>query len=155
MKRDLNLVPLSREHHFGLLFCWKIKQGIAKKVSLDMLRDYALYYWKQHLQEHFAKEEEVLLPMLSLHDPKRRQLEEEHQQIRQIITELEQGPLQTKLPLASLQALLSVHIRFEERELFPYLENIATTRQLEQIGELLQEHEALPEDDFHPHFWVY
>ena len=29
LKRSKELAPLSREHHDGLLFAWKIKQGLA------------------------------------------------------------------------------------------------------------------------------
>lgn len=36
MKRNENLVPLSRDHHFGLLCCWKIRQGIKKEVSQEL-----------------------------------------------------------------------------------------------------------------------
>ena len=42
LKRNPNLVPLSREHHFGLLFAWKLKQGLAKNTSLETMRDYVL-----------------------------------------------------------------------------------------------------------------
>lgn len=32
MKRNENLIPLSREHHYGLLCVWKIREGVKKKI---------------------------------------------------------------------------------------------------------------------------
>ena len=37
LKRNPNLVPLSREHHYGLLFCWKLKQGLANGTDPEIL----------------------------------------------------------------------------------------------------------------------
>lgn len=33
MKRNENIVLLSRDHHFGLLCAWKIRQGLKKKLK--------------------------------------------------------------------------------------------------------------------------
>ncbi len=60
IKRNENMVPLSRDHHFGLLFCWKIRQGLKAKIDLERIRKYILHFWKSHLEQHF-KEEETLL----------------------------------------------------------------------------------------------
>ena len=38
MKRDKNIVPLSQDHHFGLLSGWKIKQGIKKIFPMNALK---------------------------------------------------------------------------------------------------------------------
>ena len=34
LKRSKELAPLSREHHDGLLFAWKIKQGLANGTPI-------------------------------------------------------------------------------------------------------------------------
>ncbi|MBK8139946.1 MAG: hypothetical protein IPK57_02320 [Chitinophagaceae bacterium] len=55
IKRSSQLAPLSREHHDGLLFAWKIKQGLDNKTPLDKLRKYSLWYWQQHIKPHFSR----------------------------------------------------------------------------------------------------
>ena len=40
IKRSKELVPLSKEHHEGLLFAWKIKQGLQNGIGIEaMLTD--------------------------------------------------------------------------------------------------------------------
>ncbi|HEX4876854.1 MAG TPA: hypothetical protein VFV31_09305, partial [Chitinophagaceae bacterium] len=64
IKRSKQLAPLSREHHDGLLFAWKIKQGIANNATVEQMRKFALWYWRQHIKPHFFQEEKILLPYL-------------------------------------------------------------------------------------------
>jgi iron-sulfur cluster repair protein YtfE (RIC family) len=152
MKRDENLVPLSREHHTGLLFCWKIRQGLAKEASPALIGDYAQYFWAAHLRPHFRKEEEILLPMLAEDDAHRQRLEHEHRDIEEKVGKLQQEV--SHEALESLQKMLYDHIRYEERELFPYLEQKVTEKQLRQIGNLLDEHTEPLQDEFAPAFWA-
>ena len=56
--------------------------------------------------------------------------------------------------LLDLAEMIERHIRFEERELFPYLENILSLEQLQNIGAILLKEEnescALKHED---EFW--
>ena len=47
MKRDKNIIPLSQDHHFGLLSGWKIKQGIKKNISYERIKNYILSLGQQ------------------------------------------------------------------------------------------------------------
>ncbi|MFD2146122.1 hypothetical protein [Mucilaginibacter antarcticus] len=60
IKRSTYVVTLSRDHHSGLLFCWKIKEGIKRDISFERLNNYIRYFWEGHLNKHF-QEEEILL----------------------------------------------------------------------------------------------
>ena len=154
IKRDPNLVPLSREHHFGLLFAWKIKQGLAKKASLETMRDYVLYFWKSALQEHFKAEEELLLRILSTDDSQRKQVLQEHEQVRKLIAQIEAKSDFSEVVFEKLNSFLTHHIRYEERTFFPYLEQQANPEQLAAIGKHLVEEHAETVDNFTPEFWV-
>ena len=122
IKRSEQLAPLSREHHDGLLFAWKIKQGLENKTSLELLRKYTMWYWQHHIKPHFYQEEKILLPYMPEGHGMALQLKEEHDHIRELILELdEQADVQS---LKTLCDLLNKHIRFEERELFVYLEGL-------------------------------
>lgn len=89
MKRNENLVPLSRDHHFGLLCCWKIRQGIKKEVSYERIKNYINYYWEKNLHKHFKTEDDVL-PELS-NEGLQNQMEKEHREISRLIGSINQS----------------------------------------------------------------
>ena len=80
IKRSVQLQPLSREHHDGLLFVWKIKQGLENRTSSEKLKDYTGWYWRNHIKPHFFQEEKVLLPFIPEGHPMAVQLKKEHRQ---------------------------------------------------------------------------
>ena len=154
IKRDPNLVALSREHHFGLLFAWKLKQGLAKKVSLEILRKYVLYFWDKNLRKHLLAEEELLLYVLPENDTLQIQFLHEHELIRDLVQQIENREQLSELLIEALQILINDHIRFEERNFFPHLEQHCSPQKLEEIGKHLAEEHTEPDDDFQPEFWV-
>jgi hemerythrin-like domain-containing protein len=151
IQRSPQLAPLSREHHDGLLFVWKVRQGLKNKTAIDKLRQYSLWYWKEHTKPHFYQEEKILLPYLPDDDPMAQQLKNEHTQIRELVLSLDKEPDQDTFIL--LTDLAEKHIRWEERQLFPYLEKTLTTEQLESIFTALQLH-PVSCDDWTDVFWV-
>src|SRR5215510_2478864 len=92
IKRSKELAPLSREHHDGLLFAWKIKQGLDNGTSLDMLRDYTRWFWINHIKPHFKDEEKVLVKFLPADNPMVQQMVKEHEQIRDLILSIDKEP---------------------------------------------------------------
>ena len=57
MKRNENIVLLSRDHHFGLLHAWKIKQVLKKGVALERIATYIIFHWQHNQEAHFLEEE--------------------------------------------------------------------------------------------------
>ncbi|KAA9325677.1 hemerythrin domain-containing protein [Adhaeribacter soli] len=154
IKRDPNLVPLSREHHFGLLFAWKLKQGLARNASPEILRDYVLYFWDAGLHEHFLAEEDLLLNILPATDLHRNKVLKDHEKVRELIDRIETKTDFSEAVFKTLQSYLTDHIRYEERTFFPYMEQQASLDQLAKIGKHLAEEHAETEDNFQPEFWV-
>jgi hemerythrin-like domain-containing protein len=152
IKRSPQLAPLSREHHDGLLFAWKIKQGIENKTPLDVMRKFSLWYWRHHIKPHFFQEEKILLPYLPANDKMAIRLQEEHDQIRELILGLDDEA--DKRTLVILTDLLNAHIRFEERELFVHLEKILSPEQLETIFTQLEKHPVHCDQEWNEEFWV-
>ncbi len=152
IKRSVQLAPLSREHHDGLLFAWKIKQGIENRTPLDDIRRYALWFWRHHIKPHFFQEEKILVPYLPAGHPMADRLKEEHDQIRELILGLDDQA--DKRTLIILGDLINQHIRFEERELFGYLEETLTPAQLESIFTQLQKHPISCAEEWKDEFWV-
>ena len=152
IKRSPQLAPLSREHHDGLLFAWKIKQGIENKAPLDLMRKYTLWFWQHHIKPHFFQEEKILVPCMPAGHPLSVRMLEEHDQIRELILGLDgEADIRT---LVILSDLLNAHIRFEERELFVYLEQILTPKQLDTVFTQLEKHPVHCEQEWKEEFWI-
>src|SRR6185503_1875946 len=120
LKRSKALAPLSREHHDGLLFAWKIKQGLANGTSIETLCNYTRWFWSNHIKPHFKGEEKVLVKFLPGDNLLVLQMFKEHAQIRDLVISLDKEPDSNFLQL--LAEVINDHIRFEERELFSYAE---------------------------------
>src|SRR5574338_83741 len=138
VRRSPQLAPLSREHHEGLLLVWKIYQGLKNNIDPGRIQKYILWYWQNHIKPHFYQEEKIILPYLPPNHELARRLHKEHEQIREMILNLDQKADKTLFAL--LAKFLDDHIRFEERELFGYLEQILSKDQLDVISIQLEEH---------------
>ena len=53
IKRAEYLKTLSREHHLGLILCWKIKTGFSNGISIERMKLYLDWFLKNHLQQTF------------------------------------------------------------------------------------------------------
>ncbi len=146
IKRHESLQPLSREHHHGLLLCWKIRQGLQKEIALERIKAYVDWFWDMHLKFHFEVEEKHIFPILSKEHPMVLQALDEHLQIKDLI--LNQS--NTQQNLKSLEKVLNDHIRFEERVLFNEIQNIATPAQLSEIN---LHHNEVFNDTWQDEFW--
>jgi len=151
LKRSKELAPLSREHHDGLLFAWKIKQGLANGTSIETLCNYTRWFWSNHIKPHFKEEEKVLVKFLPEDNALVKQMFREHAQIRDLIILLDKEPDSSSLQL--LAEFINNHIRFEERELFAYAEKTLTQKQLDEIYKELP-HDLHCETEWKEEFWV-
>lgn len=151
IKRSKELAPLSREHHDGLLFAWKIKQGLANDTPLETLVNYTRWFWSNHIKPHFKDEEKVLARFLPNDNPLVQQMIREHEQIRNLVISLDKEPDASSLQL--LAEFLNNHIRFEERELFVYAEQVLSPEQLNEIfNELPNEFHC--DAEWKNEFWI-
>ncbi len=151
IKRSEQLAPLSREHHEGLLFAWKIRQGIANRTSLDIMKKYVLWYWKHHIKPHFFQEEKILVPAMPEDHPLVVKMLEDHDNIRELILGLDDEA--DTITLGMLSSLLNSHIRFEERKLFTYLELTLAAEQLNAIYQQLEKHPVNFAEEWKDEFW--
>jgi len=151
IKRSKELAPLSREHHDGLLFAWKIKQGLANGTTVETLCNYTRWFWTNHLKSHFKNEETVLVRFLPADNSLVLQMFKDHEQIRDLIISIDKEPGSNSLKL--LADFVNNHIRFEERELFVYAEKTLTQEQLNEIYKELP-HDLNCETEWKDEFWV-
>jgi hemerythrin-like domain-containing protein len=135
IKRSKELVPLSKEHHEGLLFGWKIKQGLRNGTPHEVIADFIQWFWEGDLQEHFRKEEQVLAIHLPKDNKLVKQMFEEHEQLEALVHL--SGMVRDEDIFLQLADGLHNHIRFEERVLFQYAEKVITPEAMESIYHLL------------------
>lgn len=138
LKRSKELAPLSREHHDGLLFAFKIRQGLKNGASVSKLKQYTIWFWQQHIKPHFYQEEKILLPHFPANHELAIRLSKEHEYIREFILSLDRDADQATF--GQLCDLLDDHIRFEEREVFAYLEKTLSETERQEIYQQLEAH---------------
>lgn len=154
MKRDENLQALSREHHLGLLLGWKIRQGLKYLVDPNVIAEYIQYFFKKGLLPHFKEEENIILSYLQDDNELKLRTIEEHQTMARQIKALSENILPEAEALLEIASFLDNHIRFEERELFPYLEKQLSPDQLSEIGAAIESNHRPYIEDFTPEFWT-
>lgn len=147
MKRHEALVQLSRDHHFGLLLCWKLKEGIKKNISVDRMSKYIKLFFDHNLDPHFAEEEETVFLVLGNDHPFIADALNEHRILRGMVEQ----DFENNDQIQEFRDLLEIHIRKEERQIFPEIERQATPKQLSDL--LALPHQQLKEPVYQDEFW--
>jgi len=144
MKRSAELSPLSRDHNHVLVLARRAQRA-AKDADAAAVRAAwgALHAaWEDEMAGHFEREERLLLPHLRRHDHAglADRLQREHDAIRRTLTRADGMDAQR---LGVLGEILEHHVRVEEREAFPLLEQRLTPAELSAIEAAL----AAPAND--------
>jgi iron-sulfur cluster repair protein YtfE (RIC family) len=148
MKRTDALKGLSHQHHQGLFAALKLKR--AQRATALEARTAFLDFFEREGASHFRAEEDLLLPAFVRHtqpdDPLIVRVLTYHVDLRRRALDLEADADPALAALHELGERLESHIRFEERILFPKLEETLPVEQLERLGVAL----ARDEPDTHP-----
>ena len=153
IKRSEALIQFSREHHFGLLLVWKIREGLKKNIEPMRISNYTIFFFENELTEHFKEEEKDLFVKLPVDDPLRKQAFEEHEHIYKLVAGLQKGPVNTIL-LTEFADALDSHIRFEERTLFNHLQQHLSAEELQYLEDSHSKREGDVDDKWDDHFWI-
>ncbi len=139
MKRDLRLESLSRDHHHALVIAQVLQRALPETTGVA--RDAFLAFWEESGRAHFRLEEEVLLPAYAGHgDPHHPLIARalcDHVEIRGRAYDLARDPRTPVSGLHVLGARLADHVRMEERELFPLIEQAMPEDALAALAEAL------------------
>lgn len=153
IKRDAAIAPLSRDHHSGLQLVWKIRFGMKNKISPKRIGDFVLFYISHELEPHFKDEEHYLFPLLKTDDPLRIRVESEHTVIRSLSHAIKHSHSNIAL-CEQFARLLELHIRFEERELFNYMQDTISKEILAEIGFRLSQNSRASDQEWTDPFWI-
>ncbi len=138
-----------------MLFCWKLRQGLKNNTDLATLQAYVKYFWAQLLYAHCQEEEWLLRRLLVPNDVLRTRIEEEHRLLQWTINLILDSKRLVPEQFQTLQQDLVAHIRWEERELFPYLQKVVPPEELAEASQLLEKRhpDDSTQDTFVPEFW--
>ena len=155
MKRAPELKDLSNHHHQGLVQARRLRRAATgeEATTPEDAAETFLKFWQGETTAHFREEEEVLLPVLTRYggDAGRGPVAEmlgQHAQIRGLVMELSDevrnGVVRTET-LKGIGELLETHIRLEEREVFPMIEEALPEEALREVAARLEAKESWPQ----------
>lgn len=140
MKRSEALAILSRDHHQALVVAQKLSRADATGAA--GARDRFLTYWEDDGRRHFQLEEELLLPAFAAHgDPRHPlvlQVLGDHVAIRAKAAAIASSESLETDALHELGAELQAHVRLEERQLFPVIEQAIPAAELLALAHVLE-----------------
>lgn len=135
LHRDPALIPLSHDHHHGLVAAVRLKQGRSAFLDEPDVLESIARLWRDELMEHFRQEEEVLF---SREWPANvaelvAQALVDHMQMRSIVAAAQRGEEYEELG-RRFGELLETHIRLEERLIFPAMQDLLSDQELLTVG---------------------
>lgn len=145
MKRHEALADLSRDHHDALVQARAIRLALETAGDTNALAGVArafLDFHEEELAPHMREEEEVLLPLFGAsteldREPAVAKLVADHAWLRETAHALAGNLPQRGDPRPALEALwprLQEHVRFEERVLFPRIEEVLGDEGLDALA---------------------
>ncbi len=145
IKRNEFIRNLSRDNHYGLLLCWKIRTSLKKTDPLR-IKKYTDYFFAEHLLPHFGLEEKYIFPLLGEKNALVQIALEDHKKLKTLFEAQENVPE----TLIRIGEELEKHIRFEERVLFKELQHLVPGHKL-IIPEIMNSQPG--EDRWADKFW--
>ncbi|MBS1574963.1 MAG: hemerythrin domain-containing protein [Bacteroidetes bacterium] len=143
MKRHESLVPLSKEHHHTLILARLLRKdapayrGMPSGSKEKM--EYALADYRSHILPHFRKEEQMFKIIKSINKEVNdlvNELEREHRELKSDFEKLNAGLPDTDL-MDKIGIALDNHIRKEERNLFPLIQENCSEEMVDAIKLIL------------------
>ncbi|WP_201565413.1 hemerythrin domain-containing protein [Psychrobacter sp. CMS30] len=158
MKRANQLQPLSRQHHLGLNLSRHAKECLDKPEEIAK-HWHNLTSYINDMQYHFQIEDNLIAHAL---EPYRTThpdvasvldtLDRQHKQLHQLMDEVEASQKSgnkdiTVAQVKALGTLLYDHIRFEERALYPAVEEYLTEAELNAVYKASPDSIKRPDED--------
>jgi iron-sulfur cluster repair protein YtfE (RIC family) len=152
-RRHDGLMPLTHDHHHALSHARRLRLSAAgdERARLRQAKEFLAFFHSDAL-EHFREEEEVVFP-LGVGDesalPLLGQTVIEHMKIHALVTRLSVEVAAGRVfpeSAIELAGALSAHIRREENEVFPLLEEIVPEDKLRAISLRERDHDQVAAD---------
>lgn len=143
MSRDGRLVRLSHDHHHALVMALRIQRELPRadeRATSALLAD-ATRFWIAGLQPHIEVENDALLARIAAHGDAglahAGRLQREHRELDEAMTAVRNGGggAERRAALERFGALLGAHVRWEERELFEWVQSTLSDAELRAASE--------------------
>ena len=140
-KRHASLIPLTHDHHHALAQARRLRMAVSGDgADLPARATEFFRFFHDETVEHFREEEELVFP-LGIGDERSQPLLArvmlEHLQLHARVSSLgqqiDEGEI-SREDASQLADALEAHIRFEEGEVFPLLEQIVPHERLDAIA---------------------
>ena len=142
MLRDPSLVPLSQQHQHALALCGRIGKNFAEVHDTPDVHRWELEIvrlFDDEIRLHFEAEQKLVFPAADKFEELQQLVDElriEHTLIRRNV-ERARARQFTVTDLQVFTAMLSEHIRKEERQLFEAMQRLLTPETLSKMGQEL------------------
>jgi hemerythrin-like domain-containing protein len=143
MKRHSALIPLSRDHHDGLVQAVQLRRAGADgdaSARLAAAREFVEFFRNEE-RVHLRDEEEELFPLFRRYVQSQpaplREARIQHVQLEGFARKLEiavAAGIADRETLDAAGELLDAHIRLEERQLFPLIEELVPDDELGSLA---------------------
>ena len=141
-RRHDTLVPLTHDHHHTLAQARRLHDGAMTADMTErrnVANDFINFYFGRAVR-HFHEEEELFFAPL-IDEPDARDLVLRavsdhlrlHALVRMVKGQLTDGEVDGVL-LGRISTLLTEHVRYEEKELFPLVERLIPEQQLQELA---------------------
>jgi hemerythrin-like domain-containing protein len=136
LKRHPALQPFSREHLTGLFHAHQLMWLSNGRARADLLTTVANFKqaWDDEIALHFAEEERLFFD-LPVKAESLARLVQEHNSIRDLTQALFIATRQDQELCLRFGQMLTDHIRWEERQFYPEIEQALSEAALEKLGE--------------------
>lgn len=139
MKRHTSLIPLSREHHSALILAKSLQKDTPtyKGMPSDAEEKVksAQKFYEEELIQHFEEEEKILKLIKGVNaaiDLLSETILREHEELKRLFKSLDTAKDLT-VSLDTLGKMLENHIRKEERQLFPLIQESCDDQTMNEI----------------------
>lgn len=143
MKRHTSLIPLSREHHNALILARSLQKDtpVYKGMPSDAESKVKLAqkFYEEELIQHFEEEEKILTLIGGINAPIDLLAEiilREHEELKMLFKSLDNSR-DLAASLDTLGKTLENHIRTEERQLFPLIQESCDDQTMIEIEKIL------------------
>ncbi len=145
MKRHEALIPLSREHHGTLILARLLRSDAPAYKGLPLeskaKAEYAMKYYREELLQHFEQEEKMIPLLKGINtrlDELLASMKTEHERLHTLFNSINLD-FELSPQLDKLGRNLESHVRKEDREIFPLIQECCTEEVLTKLAVILTE----------------
>ncbi len=125
---------------------------MSKQIPMERIAGYVSYFYQTNLLQHFMEEERFVFPLIADDHSLKIKALKDHLSLRTLAALIEAN-FELETNLEAFATLLNDHIRFEERELFAYMQSHLTDDQIQKIAKLIPNEKADIDSKWDDHFW--